>query len=276
MTFREITATDLSALPGLLSEGFPSTRPGFWQTALDVLSKRALVDGMPRYGIVLEHGGELCGVMLMISHRRAGTTFCNLSSWYVRDAQRGYAPFMFGHTLKAKDVTFLDCSPTPQVVPIVEKFGFEPYTGGSLLLDGRAAFRSGPKVARLTPQALADCPDADRGRIEENLRHGCRGLLAHDAEGRAVPLLYRVARLKQHVPVARFVYGGSETILAHAGAIARHLLARSIPVALLDWQAGAEAPFGQALPDYAVRYRRGEHAPALGDLLDTEYALFGI
>ncbi len=276
MTFREISEADLPAIPGLLSEGFPSTAPGFWDNALDVLSRRSAVEGMPRYGIVLESDGALCGVMLMIAHRREEVTYCNLSSWYVRDSHRGLASFMFGHSLKAKDVTFLDCSPTPAVVPIVEQFGFEPYTGGSLLLDARAAFRTGPKVQKLTPETLASCGGADRERIEENLSYGCQGFVAHDENGVAVPILYRVSRVKRHVPVARFVYGAPTTILAHAGAIARRLLVRSIPLMLLDWPTEAAVPFGRALPAYGVRYKRGDNTPDLGDLLDTEYALFGI
>ncbi len=276
MEFREITAADLTVIPGLLSEGFPSTGPAFWDKALDVLSRRSPVEGMPRYGIVMEKDGDLLGVLLMVSHRRAETTFCNLSSWYVRASHRGYAPFMFGHSLTAKDVTFLDCSPTPTVVPIVEKFGFRPYTGGSLLLDPRVALRPGRRVSRLTGKALAQCRCPDAVRIEENMSYGCQGFVAHDAHGAPVPILYQVARLKRHIPVARFVYGAPETILAHAGSIVRHLLARSIPLALLDWPKQLEPPFGRALPRYGVRYKRGETAPALGDLLDTEYALFGI
>ncbi|HCQ65666.1 MAG TPA: hypothetical protein DIU07_11165 [Rhodobacteraceae bacterium] len=276
MKFREITAADLPTLPALLSEGFPSTSPGFWTKALDVLSRRPPVDGMPRYGIVMDDGGDLCGVMLMVAQRRGAATFCNLSSWYVRPAHRGYAPFMFGHALKAEDVTFLDCSPTPDVVPIVEKHGFEPYSGGSLMLDARAAVRRGPKVARLTAQALEECRHPEAARIAENIRYGCRGMLAHDADGAPVPILYRVARVKRHIPVARFVYGAPETILAHAGAIARHLIARGVPLALVDWPVGAEAPTGRMLPDYGVRYKRGADTLPLGDLLDTEYALFGI
>ena len=49
---------------------------------------------------------------------------------------------------------------------------------------------------------------------------------------------------------------------------------RAIPLALVDWP--TENKVGRALPSYGVRYRRGDDVPALGDLLDTEYALFGI
>lgn len=276
MKFREITPADRPALEALLREGFASTGPGFWETALDVLARRAPVEGMPQYGIVLEIDGVLCGVMLMVSQRRGAETVCNLSSWYVREAHRGYAPFMFGHTLKAKDVTFLDCSPTPDLVPIIEKNGFEAYTGGTLMLDGRMALRPGKPVARLTPEALSQCHHPEAERIAENLEHGCEGFLAHDASGAPVPLLYRVARVKKHVPVARFVYGDPDTIVAHAGAITRALLSRAIPLALVDWPAGVEVPLGRAMPAYGVRYKRGAGAVPLGDLLDTEYALFGI
>jgi len=276
MTFREITPADRPALEALLREGFPSTGPGFWENALDVLERRGSVEGLPRYGLVLELDGALCGVMLMVSQRRGAQSLCNLSSWYVREAQRGYAAFMFGHALGTKDVTYLDCSPTPDVLPLVEKYGFEPYTGGSVLLDARMALRPGPKVARLTPQALADARHPDTGRIAENLRHGCHGFLAHDADGAPAPLVYRVARVKQHIPVARFVYGAPETVIAHAGAIMRALLMRAVPLALVDWPAGIAVRSGRAMPDYGVRYRRGPYTPPTGDLLDTEYALFGI
>lgn len=276
MSFREITRADRPALEALLREGFAATGSGFWENALDVLERRASVEGLPRYGIVLEIDGALCGVMLMVSQRRGEDKLCNLSSWYVRDAHRGYAPFMFGHALKARDVTYLDCSPTPDVLPLVEKYGFEPHTGGSVMLDTRFALRPGPKVARLTPQALAAHRWPEAERIAENLRHGCRGFVAHDPNGAPVPLLYRVARVKRHIPVARFVYGAPDAIMTHAGAIMRALLAQAIPLALVDWPAGAAVPFGRAMPDYGVRYKRGPRTPATGDLLDTEYALFGI
>ncbi len=276
MTFREITAQDLPAIPGLLCEGFPSTTPGFWVRALDALSKRAPVPDLPRYGIVLDNDGTLDGVMLMVSHESGEATYCNLSSWYVRDSHRGLATFMFGHALRTKGVTFLDCSPTPGVVPIIEKFGFQPYTGGSLLLDPRVALKRGPTVSRLTRADLAQIEPAERARLDAHLDYGCQGFLAHDAKGAPTPILYRVARLKRHIPVARFVHGAPDAILAHAGSILRHLIARAVPLALVDWPAQTEAPFGRALPSYGVRYRRGETAPALGDLLDTEYAVFGI
>lgn len=274
--FREIAAADLSAIPGLLCEGFPSTTRRTWENALDVLSRRAPVHGLPRYGHLIERDNQLCGVMLMVSHRRESATFCNLSSWYVRESQRGLASFLLGHCLGATNVTYLDCSPTPAVVPIARKFGFRPYTGGALLLDARAALRPGPMVHELTPGRLATCHGTDRARIEEHLACGCRGVLAHDADGGGLPLLYRVARLKRRVPVARFVYGAPNTIVEHAGSLMRHLVARAIPIALVDWPAEADPPFGVTFRNYGVRYVRGDHAPEIGDLLDTELALFEI
>ncbi len=274
MAFREITPGDLPLLPALLSEGFPATRPEFWFRALDVLDRRPPVEGLPRYGLVLEAEGGLHAVMLMLSQMRGTVRLCNLSSWYVRASHRGYASFMLAQALKAKDVTWLDCSPTPPVVPMIEKLGFEPYTGGSVLLDARASVRRGPAVGPLRPGTLETLEAAERERIEANLHAGCRGLVAQGTGEQ--PLLYRVARVKRHVPVARFVYGAPEVILAHAGAIARHLLARGIPLALVDRPVGVAVPLGREMPGYGVRYCRGDAAPPVGDLLDTEYALFGI
>jgi hypothetical protein len=281
MKFREIETSDLPVLADLLSEGFPSTTRKFWTRALGLLQQRQPVEGLPCYGIALEAGGTLNGVLLMLNQRRGETTFCNLSSWYVREEHRGAAPFMFSHALAAKGVTYLDCSPTPEVVPVIERFGFAPFTGGALMLDARMSLRRGQRVTALTPEAVTSGPLAETGvpqadRIVENLRYGCQGLIARDAEGRPVPVLYRVARVKRHIPIARFVYGAPETIAAHAGSIAAYLLARGIPVAHVDWPVGTEPPVGRLLPRYGVRYRRGAGALPVGDLLDTEYAVFGI
>ena len=277
MKFRDIETADFPALATLLSEGFPATTRGFWVTALDLLAGWEPVAGLPRYGIVVEDGGALCGVLLMLSHKRGEATICNLSSWYVRASHRGAAPFMFARALGVDGVTYLDCSPTPEVVPVIERFGFRPYTDGALLLDARQSLRRGARVTRLTPEALAACGDPERARIEANLAYGCRGLLARDADGAPVPLLYRVARVKRRIPIARFVYGAPETIAANAGPITATLIARGIPLAQVDWpQGAAPPPVGRVMPRYGVRYRRGDGSPPVGDLLDTEYAAFGI
>lgn len=277
MKFRDIETDDFPALATLLGEGFPTTTRRFWVAALDLLTGWEPVAGLPRYGIVVEDGGALCGVLLMLSHKRGEATICNLSSWYVRASHRGSAPFMFARALGFEGVTYLDCSPTPEVVPVIERFGFRPYTGGALLLDARLSLRKGARVTRLTPEALTGCDDPERARIEANLAYGCRGLIARGTGGIPTPLLYRVARVKRRVPIARFVYGAPETIVANAGPITAALIARGIPLAQVDWPEGTPPPpVGRVMPRYGVRYRRGDASPPVGDLLDTEYAAFGI
>jgi len=89
------------------------------------------------------------------------------------------------------------------------------------------------------------------------------------------PLLYRKTRLKRHIPAARFLFGDPARISRNAGPLMRRLLGRGILLALVDARPGELYATGRILPDYGRRYFKGDTAPAIGDLRETEMALFG-
>lgn len=276
MKIRQITPNDLSALAKLLTEGFPSSEIDYWRQALCRLSERPRVGDLPQYGLVLETDGALEGVMLMISSRIEDAIFCNLSSWYIREPSRKYAALLFQRSLKFKDVTFTDCSPIPAILPIIETFGFKPYTGGTVTLDLRHAARSSPPVKPLDAKALERIDPSLRATVEELLSYGCEGFLAKDQSKNPVPLLFRTRKVKRVFPVARFVYGDPSDIVNHTGAIMRVLLRRGIPVAFIDWPENTPARLGKLLPRYGVRYSRGSASMDVGNLSQTEVGIFGL
>lgn len=270
---REIEDRDLPGIVTLLSEGFSSKTPGYWERALARLAARPRVDPLPVYGLMLDDGETAQGVMLMISATREQGPVCNLSSWYVRADFRAQAPLLFHRSLRFKGVCFTDCSPAAHVLPIITKFGFRPYSGGSVLIDARTALRGGGRVRSLDPGAL-------QGSQRTHLDYGCQGFLIEGPGGEPEAALYRPTRLKKRIPAARFVSGDPERLFVHAGGLARGLLRRGIPLMLIDCPPGVTPPVGRLLPEYQLRYTKTATPdgpdPAVGDLLDTEVAVFGL
>src|ERR1700689_4216812 len=91
----QIGEADIPAVANLLGRGFPNRSRSFWLLALQRLTGHKPPAGLPKYGYLLEAGGEVVGAILLIfSTMRDGAqiaTRCNLSSWYVEPAYRTYA-----------------------------------------------------------------------------------------------------------------------------------------------------------------------------------------
>ena len=68
---------------------------------------------------------------------------CNLSSWYVEPSFRAYAPLLVSQALRHKHVTYLNVSPAPHTLPIIEAQGFRPLLRRRLRrrADAERAFR---------------------------------------------------------------------------------------------------------------------------------------
>ena len=282
MRIRLITKDDLDAVLLLLCEGFTRRDRGYWVQALHHLDTRPEVEGYPKYGFLIEDQGAVQGVMLILTADLgpgfAGGLRSNLSSWYVRAPWRKYATFMLRAGVKVQGGCYTDLSPVPQVVQINAALGFAPYTGGSILLDARAALRPGGRVSvwdGVTEAGLA--AGLDPALIAVARRHigyGCTAILLAAVDGPHLAL-YRIKTLKRLIPAARFVYGDPSVLTGSAGALMRTLLGRGIPLAQIDAPVGFAPPVGRLMPARDLRYATGGPPPPAGDLLETEIAVFG-
>lgn len=277
VTHREIDASDLAAVTELLCEGFPRRSRAYWQNALAVLGARPVIDPVPQYGYLLEVDGTAEGVLLTISGRCGETVLCNLSSWYVRDAARRSSVLFLHRALRLPGVTYTDISPAKAILPLNEKLGFRPYTGGTLMAGPEALVRRGPgTVAAMAENHLPGLDPDELERLRQHVGYGCRGLVISGVGAAPAPVLYRTVRLKRTVPAARFVYGAPDLLVETIGPLARHLARQGVFVLLIDAPPNsAGGGPGRVLPDYGVRYAKGGVLPPVGDLLDTEAALFG-
>src|SRR6185437_12343263 len=131
---RQIAENDIPAVAALLARGFHHRNQQFWLRALAQLTRREPPPGLPKYGYLLESGGVAVGALLLICSmvRTDGTAIprCNLSSWYVEPTFRTYAALLVSQALRHKDVTYLNVSPAPHTLPIIEAQGFARYCDG--------------------------------------------------------------------------------------------------------------------------------------------------
>src|ERR1700712_2593824 len=121
---REIGAQDVDAIAALLARAFPGRPKNFWLRGLQRQASRAVPEGYPRYGYMLESDGRAVGVILLLfsakTSRRETCIACNVSSWYVDPEFRSQGALLTAMALKRKDVTYVNVTPARPTWPIIE------------------------------------------------------------------------------------------------------------------------------------------------------------
>lgn len=277
MSFREIVEADLSAVATLLAEGFPRRRRPYWRRGLDNMRALPPIPGYPRYGYLLEEDGEAQGVILLLTSRiNDAPPRANLSSWYVREAYRAKAPILYRLATMQEGGLHVNLSPAEHVVPIARAFGFKPYTSGVCLIDARASLRParGWRVARFRPARENNLPAPLAEVAARHLGYGCGAMLLENASTPHELVVYRLKFIKDLVPCAQLLHGTPDHVLAAAGPVMRHLIARGILLALVDVGEATKTYGLRCYPGRSLRYAKGG-IPEIGDMLDSEYAIFG-
>jgi hypothetical protein len=277
MSIREITEDDLPAIVALLTEGFPRRRPGYWRRGLENMRHLPHIPGYPRYGYLLEENGAAQGVLLVLGSLINGTAArANASAWYVREDFRTKAGILYRSAITEADGLHVNFSPATHVVRITRAFGFRPYTEGVCLIDASAALRRshGWRLTRYVPQLRGDLPALTADLAERHVRYGCTVLLLDNGTAPVELVVYRLKLIKGVIPCAQLLHGTPEHVLAACGPLMRHLLTRGLFLALVDIGETTKTFGFRRFPGRNVRYAKGG-TPEIGDLLDSEYALFG-
>ena len=141
-----------------------AARHAFWRHVLAGLKARAVPDGMPRYGYLLENAGVPVGAILLIFAATPGgeAPRANVSSWYVEPAFRGYAPLLVAQALKLKPVTYLNVSAVPHTLA-------DPRGAGLSALQQRR-LRRGAGVAAIAAATTCACLRRTRRRMRRTSR----------------------------------------------------------------------------------------------------------
>ncbi len=276
---REIVAADVEAVIALLTSGFSRERNRqFWDRAMDRLSRHPTPPGFPRYGYLLDNGGEAVGVILQIFSQdpRSGHVRCSMSSWYVMPPYRAYGSLLVSRALRHA-ATYTDATPAPFTWPLLEAQGYVRYCNGRLLAP--LWLSRGSEAARVLPVTDDITPDehltaAEIAMLRDHAAYGCIGLLC-EAAGRRYPFVFVPRRRLGVVGVAGLIYCSAEAAVPRfAGALGRYLARRGFPLVVLD----ADGPL-PGVPglytDNRPKYFQGPDRPRIGDHAYSERAMFG-
>jgi hypothetical protein len=280
---RLIGEADISALVGLLEQGFPQRSARYWTRALERLAHRDAPAGYPRFGYMLEIDGAPVGVILLIfSHwreRGEARVRCNLSSWYVDPSYRGYASLLIAAAVREKDVTYINVSPAVHSWPAIEAQGFQRYCDGQMLTFPALS----PWVAKARARqfdARRDYGSAlsreERDILTAHVEHGCLAYVVHERR-EAYPFVFLPRRIFLGlVPTLQLVYCRDlDGFTRLAGPIGRALTRRGGFSVLVDASQALPGLVGKYFPNRGPKYFKGPERPRLGDLAYSEAVLFG-
>ena len=280
---RQIAESDIPAVAALLARGFHHRNQQFWLRALAQLTRREPPPGLPKYGYLLESGGVAVGALLLICSmvRTDGTAIprCNLSSWYVEPTFRTYAALLVSQALRHKNVTYLNVSPAPHTLPIIEAQGFARYCDGVFIavpmLNGLFG-HDGAKVIGAEGRPDVAFDPLEQKLLQQHAALGCISLWCTHAQS-AYPFVFRTRLVKSAIPCAQLIYCRDiADFVRFAGPVGRFLARRGRPLVIVDANGPISGVVGTYRRGTAPKYFRGSLRPRLGDLAYTEYALLGV
>ena len=283
---REISEADLDAVVELLTRGFVGRSRDYWMQGLRRQAGREAPAGYPRFGYMLDNEGRAVGVLLLLYSSRSDggdvAIQCNLSSWYVDPAFRGYASLLTKIAQRHKEVTYLNISPATWTWPIIEAQGFVSYCSG--------LFFSIPALSRVTPgmivetispatRAIEGLSDTEVELLTRHARYGCLSLVCRAPTSGPLPFILLPMRIRRGwiaPPAMQLIYCREiSDYVQCAGAIGRALIRHGKISVLVDANgpiAGLTGIFSKAR---GRKYFKGPHRPRLADLTDTELVLYG-
>jgi hypothetical protein len=284
--FREILESDIDAIGDLLTRGFQHRSREYWMRGLRHQSARPLPSGAPRYGYMLENNSVPVGCLLMIYSSKIidGVTAicCNVSSWYVDPEFRNYAALFASMTQKRRDITYFNVTPAAATWPILDAQGFSPYCRGLYFsIPALSRGRRDMTIEAVTPDTLsiAGLTDADLAMLKRHAAYGCLALACRTAQATLPFIFFSLRKRRGIIPLPAMQLGYCRSIADYvdcAGAIGRYLLWRGKPIIIVDATEAVAGLPGIYSEARGRKYYRGPHKPRLGDLADTELAIYGM
>jgi hypothetical protein len=280
---RQINDADIVGVVDLLTRGFQLRTRDYWRRALEKLSSHQTPADMPKFGYLLESGGDLVGVILLIFSSIPGEASskmrCNVSSWYVEPAFRSHASLLITQAIKNKSITYVNVSPAMHTRPIVEAQGFSRYSNGQFVAVPALSMNglSGAvKVIGVETRPDVHFESSELDLLLAHREHGCTSLWAVTSE-RAYPFVFMPRVAKGCIPCAQLIYCrdiGDFVRLARP--IGRYLAARGRPLVIVDSNGPIPGLVGRYIDGKAPKYFKGPDRPHFGDLAYTEAVLFGL
>ena len=263
---RQIAQADLGQLAVLLARGFPATQTGYWTKGFERFADLPAIEGVARFGYVLESEAGIVGVILLISSLRGGQIFSNLSSWYVEPDFRAHSTSLISMATKHKHVTYLNISPAQHTWRTLEAQGFKPYNLGRSAVFP-AMNRGAGTVSEIIPR---DLPEYEL--LRAHAAYGCRSVVC-ELDGAILPFVFKPRRLdRPPVRMTELIFSRDADAFARcAPALGRWMLRRGALGIICD---GRVKGFpSRYVAGKEPRFFKGPRVPT--DLAFTEKVIFG-
>lgn len=230
LKIRSIRDEDLDAAARLLTRGFQQHRTDFWAEGLRRLRDYARDQGTDSFGSLLVAKDEPVGILLRIpsTHPTTGRRIINLSSWYVEEKFRWFAPKMLMDAVADDTVTYTDFTPSDEVQKVNARLGFRATAGKIMLVPLPLAGLLAPSTGTLVPWAKVPPGALPAGlfdAVETHIALDCMAVAIKTADT-FHPIVFNVIS-KKNLPVANLLYAEDSQLVAdNLGAISRFLLMR--------------------------------------------------
>lgn len=260
-----INEEDWETALSVLDRGFEHNDRNFWQRGLERYRMMTPDHFHWPIGHLLWDGDKAVGVMLAFRSRRfdqEGREYAvtNLSSWFIDQDYRWYAPFMFKKTSRDKKMIYTDLTPLDSVEEILKKFQWNQFNGGIAFfssLQGFAFWNRKARVVDFDPAASYDLPLYEHGLLADHAKIGCLTAILHLDDG-VHPLVF-ARQSYRFIPYIGLVYARDKAVvLKHMPSISRYLLKRGHFLTGVDCFQD-EMPFGGFFLDRrnTVKYHTG-------------------
>ncbi|MFR9752376.1 hypothetical protein ACL02S_15260 [Nocardia sp. 004] len=176
------------------------------------------------YGYLLESEEEVVGFLGMLFTERdteAGRhKFCELHSWYVKDAYRNESMKLFLPVIGLKRVTLLNYTPTQPVYEISKKFGFEDLETTLLQICPVPTVRAVRRRYRIStdkPVVERELDSGDQAILRDHYDVDCTHMLVrHPARSGYLYLIVKTMRSGRFLRFGRIIYFSDPAYLAEA------------------------------------------------------------
>jgi len=281
---REITESNKDAVALLLATEFPRSKRTVWLEVFEKLAKHQAPAGLPQYGYFMENEeGAAVGAILMISSIvRTGnvrTIRCNLSSWCVAPAYRCLAYSFITRILKKNTLTYVNISPAPHTLPLIQMQGFSHYCTGqfcALAIPFTFSRNEQVEIVSTGVRPNSHFEEFEYDLLQTHAKGGCISLWCVTPD-RAHPFVFRPRLLGGFVPYVQLIYCRSiDEFVLFAKPIGRFLARRGRLFVMMDSNGRIRDLIGVYREGWLPKFFRGPTRPRLGDLAYTELGLFGM
>jgi hypothetical protein len=287
----EISESDKVGVALLLAAEFRGSTKNIWLEILERLAKHKTPAGLPKYGYLMKsEEGSVVGAILTISSvvrsQNASTVRCNLSCWCVAPTYRLLAHLFIRRILnKNNDVTYINISPAPYTLQLIQMQGFSCYCQGAFYAFTIPLAFHNPLASSHHVQVEIFSTGVSPGShfeafeydlLQEHAQNGCLSLWCVTPD-RAHPFVFRSRLLRGFIPYVHLIYCRSiDEFVRFANPIGRFLARRRELFVMIDANGRIPDLFGVYRGGSNHRFFRGAAPPRLGDLAYTELALFGL